>query len=464
MSEYKTLLNELRKRHHQTETLLAYLFTEQINFIRDESKRKVAVCGRRAGKTTATAVYCLLEAQKQARSTVVYIALTKGHARRLLWPILRQLNESLKLGIVFNETRLTATLSNGSMIWLTGADSPTEIEKLRGDAYRLAIIDEAGSFGESLNYLINDVLDPALEDHHGTIALVGSPAVVCAGEFYEAANLEEKNYSQHSWNVLQNEKFPRWRGARNWKHQATRWLENKKADRGWDDENPILLREWLGQWTRDTSSLVYKYEKEKNDYDDLPSGIPWRYCIGIDLGFDDATAISVIAGTHKHDTLYLVEEQRLTSCTITDVMRTLDTVIERYNPFSVVADTGGLGKMIVAEINIRHQGRLVAAEKTRKREFIELLNDDLRCSRIKMKKSSHFVREASVLQWDDSGEKEDSRYENHNCDSLLYSWREFRHSTRAQAFVQKSREEREVDSMLQKRIEAVTRQTSDDYI
>ena len=63
-------------------------------------------------------------------------------------------------------------------------------------------------------------------------------------------------------------------------------------------------------------------------------------------------------------------------------------------------DAGALGKKIQEEILTRHGVNLEAAEKSRKVEFIELLNDDLRTAKFKAFKGSLFEEDCMLLQWD----------------------------------------------------------------
>lgn len=266
--------------------IMAGLFDRQIALINDPSRRKAAKCGRRSGKTHAVGAYLYKAAVEPAHAglMVPYIALTKGHARRLLWPVLQKLDRDHELGLAFNQTELIATLPNGSKIWLTGADKPAEVEKLRGGAYPLVCIDEAASFGPILEYLVEDVLDAALEDYDGTLCLIGSPSAACAGLFYdvttqakdEDGRVKHPGWATHSWTVLDNPMFPRWAGAPNWRALAQLWLANKQADKGWSDDHPVFRREWLGQWVRDMTSLVYRYLEVRNSYTALPPQQAWE--------------------------------------------------------------------------------------------------------------------------------------------------------------------------------------------
>ena len=100
----------------------------------------------------------------------------------------------------------------------------------------------------------------------------------------------------------------------------------------------------------------------------------------------------------------------------------------------MVLDAGALGKKIQEEILQRHGLNLEAAEKSRKVEFIELLNDDLRTGKFKAFEDSIFQDDCMLVQWDKESKirnperpKISDTYHSDICDAVLYAWRECRH-------------------------------------
>ncbi len=197
MLQYQLILQqELLKRKRKKSSLyvvrdwptslIASLFTQQKAFVLSPSKAKIAQCTRRAGKTEAASVCLLLAAAATPNSTALYLALTRKSAKNLLWPKLKKLKAQYNIPLDFNESDLTATLPNGSKIMLYGADQENVVERLRGDAYCICVIDEAASFGEHLDYVIEDVIEPALLDYNGGLIMVGSPGPTLTGPFYRA--------------------------------------------------------------------------------------------------------------------------------------------------------------------------------------------------------------------------------------------------------------------------------------
>jgi hypothetical protein len=102
-------------------------------------------------------------------------------------------------------------------------------------------------------------------------------------------------------------------------------------------------------------------------------------------------------------------------------------------------DTAGLGKKIAEEISKRYKISIIPAEKQRKLEFIELMNDALRRGEIMASTSSRFAQDCMKLEWDMDKSTPDkkrvsSRFHSDICDAVLYAWREsysYTHDTTA---------------------------------
>jgi hypothetical protein len=98
-------------------------------------------------------------------------------------------------------------------------------------------------------------------------------------------------------------------------------------------------------------------------------------------------------------------------------------------------DAGALGKKIQEEIRRRHAIPVEAADKNRKLEYIELLNDDLRTSRLQAFKGSRFEEDCYLVQWDKDKENPgklviSKAFHSDICDAVLYAWRECNHFIR----------------------------------
>ncbi len=403
----------------------AHLFPEQHAFVMDKSPAKVAKCSRRAGKTMGVAAALVKSALDYPTGENCYIGPTRTQAKRLLWSKLKQLNQRYQLQIRFVETELEARFPNGSVIYVDGADKSDRVEKFRGMAFVLVVIDESASFKAHIELLVRDVLKPTLEDHQGSIALVGTPGYFLVGLFFEAC-IAKTGWSQHSWTILDNQEFPRWAGRSNWRERARAWLEELREREAFAEDDPTYIREWLGEWIIETATLVYRYDPDRNSYTNLPPKADWQYILGVDLGYDDKTAFVLVAFARGHEACYVVYCKSHGKMIAHDIGVRIAELRREFKPKKIVVDTGGLGKMVVQELRIRHRLPLVPAEKTAKLDHIKLVNSDLRKGLIKIQRGTVIEREWLKLQRDETG-REDPRFDNHASDAFLYAWRDSLH-------------------------------------
>jgi Terminase RNaseH-like domain len=403
-----------------------FCFKEQLNFITDQAKFKAAVCSRRSGKTVACAAHLIHEAITKPGRIALYITLSRLNAKRIIWNELLAINSRFELQGEVNETELSIRFPNLSIIYLSGAKDKSEIEKFRGLAISLCYIDECQSFRAYIKDLIDDVIGPALMDYAGSLALIGTPGPVPSGYFYECA-VSGSAWSKHGWTFWQNPHIARKSGE---PHESI--LSRELTRRGVEITDPSIQREWFGKWVIDADALVFKYDPHRNHFESAPDHKKWQMVIGVDIGFDDADAIAVLGWNEHHRESYLLEEIISNKQTVTDLAEAIGKLIAKYNPLRVVMDTGGLGKKIAEEIRKRYSIPIQAAEKSRKFEYIELVNDALRTGHLFAKKDSRFAQDCMILEWDQDKTTPDRKvvsdtYHSDICDAVLYAYREALH-------------------------------------
>ena len=410
-----------------------FCFAEQIKFIRDPAKYKVAVCSRRAGKTIACAVDLLDTAIRSPKSASLYITLSRLNAKRIIWSEILEINRTYGLGGIPNETELSIRFANGHILYLSGAKDKTEVEKYRGFPLVKVYIDEAQAFRPYIEQLIDDVLSKSLFDYDGTLCLTGTPSPIPVGYFYEQS--KNSTWSSHHWTMMQNPHLHRKSGK-----TAMELILQDCKRMGVAVSDPKIQRECFGKWVTDSSSLVFKYDDDLNHYHDFVPTYP-SYVIGVDLGFNDADALAVIGWNQAFNTpgnpgkpspTYLVHEKTIAKQGITELAIQLDELIKKYNPIAIVMDSGGLGKKIVEELRRRYGLPIKAAEKARKFEYIELLNDALRNQLFLAKRTGIFANDTKLIEWDKSKAHGDrlyisDTYHSDIADAVLYAFRESLH-------------------------------------
>lgn len=371
-------------------------FPEQNNFIMDPSAFIDAQCSRRAGKSSGIAIRFFNTMNKYPGSTCRYLALTGDSARDIMWPVLEELDEKYKIGLKFRPSKLTVVTPAGGKLRLYGADMKNFIKRLRGNKSPGTAVDEAQEFGSHLEYLVDDVLTPMMVDFPDAwLAITGTPGPVPWGYFFDVTKLRKYGFSHHEWDLLRNPYLPDPEGF------ITRLVEKKK----WDANHPTLLREWRNKWVLDLESLWIRYNSSINDFTGLPLHIrQWNYILGIDIGWRDADAFAVLAWSEHDNSTYLVEEVITTKQDITGLRNQIEVLRGKYSFHKMVIDTGGLGKKIAEELKERHGIPLEAADKQRKQENAEILNDALRQGTFKARKDSRFATDSYLIQidWDKS--------------------------------------------------------------
>lgn len=473
MSQNKLILKELQKRAAEAQKASAVLrfkieefcFPEQLAFALEKKIIKTAVTSRRAGKTNSIIADFAHTCLTEKGVLCLYLTLTSRSARAIIWDELKKVADRYKWNVKTDEVRLEMVfLDTKSTIRCGGAKDESEIEKYRGLKLRKAYIDEAQSFRPYLRVLINDILLPALRDLNGELGLTGTPGPVPAGPFYEYCNMP--NIPNHHWNAFHNPHMHNPDGKFNLPPRDLHIrLKEERELKGITEADPSYQRETYGKWVEDRDSLVYKFHKVNNVYHTAPTG-RMIYIFGVDIGWNDSDAIAVLAYNFKDKKVYLVEEHIQDKQTITELVAKVEQLRAKYNPVKMVMDAGALGKKIQEEIRQRHGLNLEAAEKQRKNEFIELLNDDLRTFKLMCYSGSRFEQDTSLVVWDRSEPtkpKISDVYHTDIGDAVLYAWRECKHyiTTIDEPKFEKNTQEY-MDMLEQKEADALTKEAEAD--
>lgn len=443
--EIKSSASSVKKQE-----LRARFFDKQLRLADDPDRLKAALCSRRAGKTFCAAAMLLDAALSIPNCIVLYVRETLRDAKRGVWlnpdSGLLALNERFGLGGVPHNTEITMTMPNGSRIWVWGVEDVATAQKLRGDAYHLVIIDEAQNQKEHvLEVLLDDVLPACCRDTFGTVVLMGTPGVVCSGKFHDVTEGIEHGWSVHKWTQHDNVHFPaaleliKKKAAKTVREAVDRILDDeliKKKRVRLDPvsgklvpnrEHPKFLREDMGIWVTDVSNLLYRYQRARDAYHDLPEApmgsAPhrWRHVMGVDWGVRDAFAIVVWAFSKTHDHVFEVFSDSMTDLGANQQMDAVMKVHELFGTEIIVADPGS-GTDKIVELRRKHGLPIVVADKVKKKEFIDLLNGDLIDGKIKVRPEGKLVEEWEELVCGKDG-KEALGSVDHCSDAGLYAWR-----------------------------------------
>lgn len=395
-------------------------FPQQHAFVMDQSRLLCAQTTVRAGKSTGLALKFFRAGHKYKNLMMPYIALTRGSAKDIMWPILHEVSERYAIPCDFTENDTTCTIrSTGSSIKLFGADMPNFIPRLKGIKTPIAAVDEAQDFRAHIEDLIETILIARTSEYEdGQVVLTGTPGPIPKGYFYEASTGQRSGFSVYNWSLFDNPYFP---GAR-------KFVDDLINLRQWKPDNPTLLREYYGRWVMDLDALLIKYDDKINNYASLPIA-NWTYLLGIDLGFNDADALAVLAWSPTQPATYLVEEKITDKQGLTELVKQILELNETYKFAKMVIDEGGLGKKLAEEIRRQHKIPVHPADKSRKMEAITFLNDALRTKRFFAKSNSRFAQDSYLVQIDKDKTTPDrtvvkDSFHSDIIDAALYAFKE----------------------------------------
>lgn len=415
---------ERASRKMLTRSLYAELHQKQRDVARDTARYIALLCGRRSGKTELMArMIAVALIHCGFNEWVLYACRTQAIAKDLMWGHLEAINERYQLGWRMTEQTGMIRTPNGGRFRLFGVDDRKAREKVRGYKARRAFLDEASTYQDELEKLIQDCLSPALTDLGGGLVLAGTPGSVCVGYWFRASTGEIPAYSCHHWTVRQNPKFPR---------DVEEMLAEERANFAWTEESPSYRREWLAEWVDDESALVYMFVRERNAVDAPEVAFDpktWLTTLGVDFGMTDHCGWVVLGSPPGSRSIYVLWAEKHTGLLPNEAAKLTADLYGQFQCARIYADGGGLGKPYVEEFNRRWADslgvRMTPADKADKVGTISLLNGDLRSKALLVLPDAEaYAGEVQFLPWlDERRTKEHPGFANHLADAGLYAWK-----------------------------------------
>ena len=449
------LTKELERRDAERQRIDAkdLLFEKQWDVFSDPARYKLLRCGRRGGKTFTWAVTLLYEGFKHARSTPIYLTLSRQDSRDILWPALEDLDEKLRLGLQFNKATADVNLPNGSRLLLRGAGSRREIDKIRGRKFPVAIVDEAQMLGQDLEYLLDEVLEPGLADYQGWMGISGTPNASGYGVFHDLDNdPHNQTWSKHHWTFLDNPHIPNPEG----------FIKKVMIRRGWNESHPGYRREYLGEWTVDDSGRAFKMNPNVNVCPTFPKDLTddWKYGLGIDVGWNDATSFVVVASSAILGQIFIIDAFEESEMPTPQIVAQIDRFKELYPISRFVCDSGGGGKRLIEDFKNLYGLPLEAAEKTDLQGQVALINGELQRGSIVFCRDTCFnlINDFYSLEWDSTALSQDKWVfprgaRDHGPDATRYIVRAFWHAAFRKHIVSRQLTQKEYLQALDEKME-----------
>ena len=258
----------------------------QKEYFTDQAKRIANQSGRRSGKTYGNALkavkHCLegfdvIGGVQKPRKAVI-VGLTKEKTQEQYWNLIKDTITECHINTEkIDNSSLIITFSSGATLRLSGNNSKAEREKLRGDEYSLIIIDEAQS-QQGLRYMMDSIFEPIAYARDSQIILSGTGALILGSYWQEITDGEKAAKWRHYHVTMRDNPTVA---------DPDNVLQKVLEDKGWTDDDPEYVREYLGQNSYDSTRTVIPNRKY---FDKLPNAI-WEKCIiGLDYGFEDCNA------------------------------------------------------------------------------------------------------------------------------------------------------------------------------
>lgn len=254
----------------------------QENIVKDENRFRVAVTGRRFGKTHCAMRELARHASKPEQQ-VWYVAPSYRMAKGIVWDQLKNKLKDLRWIEASNEAELKLRLKNGSVIHLKGADNP---DSLRGVGLDFIVLDE---FQDIEPRVWTEVLRPTLSDKGGKAMFLGTPRGVgsFSHEMYTMAQSTD-DWAAYTYSTLDGGNVPE-----NEIEQAKRDMDQKTFE-----------QEYLATFNTYSGVVYYNFSR---DYTVQPcNGKPTTeiHC-GIDFNVDP---MSVCIAVIDNNTIYMIDE------------------------------------------------------------------------------------------------------------------------------------------------------------
>jgi len=273
----------------------------QAEIVTSPQRFKVAVCGRRFGKTHV-AIRELAKAASKPNQEIYYVSPSYRMSKTIAWRKLKHKLQDLRWVAKINESELTLTLKNGSVISLKGADN---YDSLRGIGLDYLVMDEFADIDPEAWY---EVLRPALSDKQGKALFLGTPkGMNWAYELFQMPEEDPVNWASYQFTTIDGGNVTE--------------EEIESARRDLDERT--FRQEYLGTFETFSGRIYYAFDRKLNVItpEEINTSVIYT---GWDFNIDP---MSVVIAVRRGDDLYVIDEIRMFS---SNTQEAVDEVKSRY--------------------------------------------------------------------------------------------------------------------------------------
>ena len=292
----------------------------------DDSRFKVAACGRRFGKTRLGAALCMMAAGRGGRAWWVapsYPVALVG------WRLIRRLSVQYPGAEMRVSERLIA-LPTGGEIQVRSADNP---DSLRGEGLDFLVMDECAFIREEAWI---EALRPALSDRLGRALFISTP--------------KGRNWFWRLWQRCLDDHDHEWRG---WQLPTS---DNPYIDRAEIESarqslpERIFNQEYLAQFLDDAGG-VFRRVTEAATAAPLDAPLPRHtYIAGVDVAdAADFTVVTILDATSREQ-VYLDRFNRVGYEALED---RLHAAYRRFNVQTMIIESNSIGQPVIDHLASR---------------------------------------------------------------------------------------------------------------
>lgn len=279
------------------------LSAAQKTIIQNPKRWKVAVCGRRFGKTHL-AIRQLCYYAKEPNKEVWYVAPSYRAAKMIAWKKLKHQLESLRWIKKINESELSITLKNNSVISLKGADG--DGSNLRGVGLDFLVLDEFADINQAV---WTETLRATLADKQGKALFIGTPKGTgnWAHDLFMKSVEDPDNWASFTYSTL----------------DGGRVSEEEIQAAKQDLDERTFRQEFMATFESYTGRCFYNFDRQQHVKRWL-GATPTILMLGIDFNIDP---MSCVVFALEKDVLHAIDEICMYS---SNTQELVDEIHSRY--------------------------------------------------------------------------------------------------------------------------------------
>lgn len=260
----------------------------QQSIAESDARFRVAICGRRFGKTFL-AIRELARFAREPKTRVWYCAPTRSQGKGLAWEQLKERLSGLNWIAKTNESELKITLVNGSEIQIMSADA---YDRMRGYSVNFIVFDEFADFEPEVWTAVR----PTLSDCEGHALFIGTPKGGRSSWAYDIyANGTNNLEDWQSWT------FRTIDGG----NVSAEEIEAAKRDM----PEKMFRQEYMATWEESAGQIYYAFDRTLNVKEPEYLNTDIIY-VGMDFNL---TPLCASVAVKQGETLYVIDEIQLYS-------------------------------------------------------------------------------------------------------------------------------------------------------